>query len=316
MTHLLDGLAIETEDLPDSIQPLSLPAPSADSQNTSIMDLVIWSDLTLGLHDAISTLVLIGDETSLSGRPAFENRSAGELTRRRSNQTTPQPVKNLGLEALFPSGIQVERPPSPFNELYIFPPASGPARGLRSSSTLAQSRQNVANQLISKLTLLERAGVNEEHPGALGLMNRLADVSYDSGKMTKANLLYRKVLASQGEDLMTSPEKVLHAQAGLIDGLCWEGHPLEAKEMLESVSAAMTKRFDPAHVIFRRLQKARNEIFNRMEDWDREEPVPRDLVQICLMHLGPRDPKTLNALFRPASVMMGQKRYSESERLH
>ena len=86
--------------------------------------------------------------------------------------------------------------------------------------------------------------------------------------------------------------------------------------MLESISAAMTKRLGPAHVISRRLHKVRIEIFNWMEDWDRKEPVTRDLVQICLVHLGPRDPKTLNALFRPASVMMGQKRYSESERLH
>jgi hypothetical protein len=52
-----------------------------------------------------------------------------------------------------------------------------------------------------------------------------------------------------------------------------------------------------------------------MEDWDRKEAVMRDLVQICLMHLGPRDPETLNSVFRIASVMMGQKRYYESERL-
>ncbi|PVH72817.1 TPR-like protein [Cadophora sp. DSE1049] len=174
----------------------------------------------------------------------------------------------------------------------------------------------MTSRLRNKLTLLARAGVSEKNPGVLGLTNRLADVAYDSGKMTEANDLYRKVLASQRGDITTWSEKALHAQVGLIDGLCREGHPLEAKEMLEGVAAAMAKRFDPFHIIRRRLQKAKIEIFNWMEDWDQEEPMVRDLVQICLVNLGARDAETLNAVYRLASVMMGKGRSAESERLH
>lgn len=316
LTRLLDGLAIETKDLPEDIEPLTLSEPSAETEDVTTTNIVPWSALTRGPHEASSEFFLEGGEPSSSRTPALGNRATRVNARRRSNRSRRKAFKFPNQDVLLPSGILVERPPSPLDELSMFSLAPGPALPHKSSLTLAISRQNLANQIHGKLTLLQSAGLKDRHPGVLELINRLADVAYDSGKMTEANALYRRVLASQGHDLLTSPEKVLHAQAGLIDGLCREGHPLEAKEMLESVSAVMAKRFDPTHVIFRRLQKARIEIFNWMEDWDREEPVARDLVQLCLMHLGPKDPETLNALYRLASVMMGQKRYSESEKLH
>ncbi|OIW35451.1 TPR-like protein [Coniochaeta ligniaria NRRL 30616] len=316
LTRLMNGLAVETKDLPEDIEPLSLSEPPDETENVTSTDIVSWSDLTLVPHEASSSLFLTGGTTSLPGSSTLNKPSTRGITKRRSNRAKRKAFKYPGQDVLLPSGTLVERPPSPFDELSVFPHAQGPAMTLRSSLTLANSRQNLANQILGKLTLLQIAGLKDNHPGVLDLTNRLADIAYDSGKMTEANSLYRKVLASQGGDLLTSPEKVLHAQAGLIDGLCREGHPLEAKEMLESVSAVMAKRFDPRHVIFRRLQKARIEIFNWMEDWDREEPVARDLVQLCLELLGPKDPETLNALFRLASVMMGQKRYPESEELH
>jgi hypothetical protein len=65
-------------------------------------------------------------------------------------------------------------------------------------------------------------------------MNRLADVAYDSGKMMEANLLYRKVLASQGGDLTTSPEKVLHDKLVLLTACAGKGIHLRPKGCLKA----------------------------------------------------------------------------------
>jgi tetratricopeptide (TPR) repeat protein len=315
LTRLLEGLAIETKDLLDEIEPLTLPESFDDTQDATRMDIVAWSDLTLNSPQVHSTILLNDGDTSLTG-PTFSRESTNKLVRPQSNQTTLKEFKYFGQDVFVPSGALLERPPSLLNELAIFPPTSKPPRTFQSSLTLARCRQNFYNQLYRKLNVLKRAGVGESDPIRLNLINQLADVTYSSGKTLEANSLYRQFLASQGRNLMTAPEKVLHAQVGLIDGLCRAGHPLEAKEMLARVTAVMEKRFSPTHVIFRRLLKAKIEIFNWMEDWDREAPVARDLVQLCLVHLGPKDPETLNAIFRLGSVMMGQKHFSESARLH
>jgi tetratricopeptide (TPR) repeat protein len=316
LTRLFKRLALETKDLPDDIEDLILPAPLVNHSPQTGTEVITWSDLSAQSCNENTLLIMAVDEDS----PGLEIESGpiGTLSKRPSKRLPQKPFRFRDTDAWFPSGAQLKALQSPFGELYHFPThGPTPTQRFRSSSSMTrvQSLQNDMVKLSSKITILQRAGLQEHHPGMLPVMKDLADTFFILGKYREAERWYRKIVTIQPENDNTWSEQDFEVRLELMDVLSFQEKHLEAKSMLECVCAAITKRFLPTHEIYQKFMLFKVHVIERAGDKKAGEAICRDLVQLCLVHLGPRNEETVDAIYNLAYIMRGREQFLESERL-
>jgi tetratricopeptide (TPR) repeat protein len=312
LTRLFENLKIETGDLPDDIELLVLPASVVGVDNPKSRKFISGSEMTLLCRDRDSSsntwdkVIAVPDtEIQLITGPS-----------RRPPPTSP--FKFPGFDAWLPSGVQYDEVlPSPLNALPLFPPSLN--RGShkpQSSTTVVQSQQMQETAYSARLDKLKRAGFDEVHPVVLKATQGLAEVCYNQGKYCQAEKLYKKVLSDpqRSHDVFGSMD-VLSLQLDLVDAIINQGRVSEAKEMHVEVHAAIVNALPPHHHLFRSSLNVMNRICIYAQNYHEGESICRELVQISLVYLGPRDPDTLSAIYRLATAMRDRNCYSESERL-
>jgi tetratricopeptide (TPR) repeat protein len=146
-------------------------------------------------------------------------------------------------------------------------------------------------------------------------MTRLADAYYDQDKDKDAEMLYRKILSVQQISEESQSEANLWVQFDLIECISFQSRYVEAKEMLKRVYAAIAGKFASHHPIFRRYLNVKATILDSTENYEEKEDISRDVIQLCLVHLGPRHPSTLDAIYRLGVTLWARNKYFESEQL-
>jgi tetratricopeptide (TPR) repeat protein len=165
------------------------------------------------------------------------------------------------------------------------------------------------------LEQLKRGGFDDTKPVVLEITRRLAQAYYDQGKQRQAEILYRKLISAQKRSDATELADMLSVQIDLVNTICEQGRFLEAKDLQANVHGAIINAFASHHHLVRRSLSAIIRIWGLLQNHEEEEAICRQLVQISLTHLGPRDPDTLDAIYRLALAMRGRKQFVESESL-
>lgn len=317
LTRLFKNLTLETSGLPDDIEELVLPDAAIEPATLTGRDFITGSELvSLCYKERSSSKTWDDYDTAVFSVAATYATQDLQVNTHSSQQPTLTPFKFPNSDTWLPSGIQIEIHTSPFNELYPFsapvPPVS---KRFQSPWTVQQAMKTAEREYTTKLKQLRRAGFEESRPVIVKVMTRLADIYYQQGRERLAETLYRKVISVRKEPDGSVPVNILQAQCDLISSICEQGRVLEASRMLESVFAAITKRCLPDHFLYRDYLKASYIVFYYLSNFEEAEAVCRDLVQICLVHLGPRSPDTLDAMRKLAQALRQRNQYAESERL-
>ena len=85
--------------------------------------------------------------------------------------------------------------------------------------------------------------------------------------------------------------------------------------MYEKVYTAIINAFALYYYLFRSSLKVINRICIYIQNYYKEESICRELVQISLVPLGPRDPDILNTVYRLATAIRDRDCYSKSKQL-
>lgn len=208
----------------------------------------------------------------------------------------------------------MESDPSPFNEIDPFPAYYGSQRE-QCSRPLVQSYQIQEEESRNMLARLTGSGFHDSTPMILEVTRRLAQAYYDQGKQRQAELLYRKLISAQQRRGDAPSANILSVQIDLVNTMCEQGRLLEAKNLQEEVHSAIIDTFASRHSLVRRSLLSIGRIWGLLKNHEEEEDVCRQLVQMNLIHLGPRDPKTLDSIYRLALALRGRRKFAESEGL-
>ena len=309
LTRLFENLTIETNGLTDDIECLVLPSSLIDSQAYS-KEFVTTSELTHIQHRGNDPSLPWDDDFS------FPDIEVGLVIPPARSQATLKAFKLSNSDVWFPSGTQIELPPGTFGELYPFPSSvPGHSSTSQSSGTVTKSHKTKELEYKSQLRLWKRAGIDETHPAVFEVTRRLALALYNQGKERHAETLYRKLLSGQQKPDEIVSIKILSVQLGLVESICDQGRFLEARELHETVHGAITKTLPPHHPLFRRSLTSIIRIFDWMHNFEEKEIVSRQLVQLSLIDLGPKNPATIRAICHLAIALRTRKRYTESEQL-
>jgi tetratricopeptide (TPR) repeat protein len=311
LTRLFADLTLETKGLPDDIESLALPAPSIEPTTPAAREYIDCSELTKVLSE--------GDCSSLSWGDGFcfSDSEAGLVVVPAPSRPPPNPFKFTNSDVLFPAQIWISQPPpSPFDELYVFPTQILRHTNRRQKfETILHSQRKDELLFAGKLEQLKRAGFDEWHPAVFELTKRLAQTFYAQGKVKQAETLLRKLLSVQQDMDRIQSMDVLYLQIDLIDSLCHRGRVFEAKKLHEKVHAAIVKTFPTQHHLLQRSLVSMIIILDQMKENGEQETMSRQLVQINLAQLGPKHPDTIDAMSRLAISMRLRRRYIESEKL-
>lgn len=305
LTRLFESLAIKTNSngLLNDIESLVLPAPSFELCTPSTQMNVTPSKLTNVCGEENGAFLSCDAETSFLD------------TDSRLVIPAPRPFRFANCDAWFPSGSRIEVCPSPFRELYPFPTTLplGSSNCSQRSETVTNSHKIKEQEYSSKLEFLKMAGIDETHLVVIEVTRRLALALYNQGKERQAEVLYRKLLSAQSRE--TGQTDMLAIQIDLIDSICDQGRFLEAREMHKGVHESIVRTLTPHHPLFRRSLISLIRTCDWMCHFEEKESLCRQLVQISLIHFGPRDPASIHAMSLLAIALRNRKGYTESEKL-
>lgn len=244
-----------------------------------------------------TTLVAYGSPDALTANHLVKNRYGNG---RNSVKSIPMTPLKRNQHADFPPATAMYLKPSPFNELYPFVSFPSNNKGPRRINQIPKVYDDefVQEQLHLK-TLSEAC--------------HSAESFIKQGKFGMAESLCRQIIDCPRN---SNKPKQLHLELNLLDSIIAQGRPEEAFRLHNKLHCRIINNHPTESELVRRSLIDRIRLFEQLDDDEAVEKTCREHVQITLGHFGPRDLRTLDAIFYLASSKAKQKNHEESIRLY
>jgi len=296
LSRLLSAVEMECS---NSIPPPSLeegdPKEAQCISNTELLDL--WNGEN-------KSLVYESEGLISSCSPRF-----GISRTRREKEMIELPLQTL-------ASVFCGCSPSPFNEVYVFPPqAKIPAHkhhGLDQPYWLTLNIQ--AADLESKLSKLKPL-LGAENCKILTLTKELARTYVDQGRPSKANTLFQHFAnITQKLHGPTNP-RTIDAWLDVAGCLQDESKELLAQSLLNKLHPVIRQSVQPRHEVFTKAMHMMSSSAMSLGEWGRAEALLRHVLQVRLSMSGPTDQGTWKCVIKLGQVLSHKNQYIESEKL-
>jgi tetratricopeptide (TPR) repeat protein len=187
------------------------------------------------------------------------------------------------------------RSPSPFNEVYVFPPSRTSGRAPKPTVTTYAFLQMETTELEAKFGKLKKQ-FPTHHAAVIAVMEDLANKCSDLGKDQNAERLYRSLVDVYRRTLGPTNLKTLVACGDVIDTLIFQGRWSEAESLHRNLRSAISKLISPNHDLALWAKMADGRLAWALGQKKRAEILRRELLQIMLGLNGPRHPDTIIAM--------------------
>jgi tetratricopeptide (TPR) repeat protein len=205
------------------------------------------------------------------------------------------------------------RSPSPFNEVYVFPPSRTSGRAPQPIATEYAFLQMETTELEAKFGKLKRQ-FPTHHAAVIAVMEDLADTYYDLGNYQKAEKLYRSLVDVYRRTLGPASLETLLACRDVIDTIMAQGRWSEVKPLHRNLQFAISKLISPSHDLAIWAKRADGRLAWALGQKKRAEILRREVLQIMLGLNGPRHPDTISAM-RTLIDTINQKHTEDTEKL-
>lgn len=221
----------------------------------------------------------------------------------------------FAIDVWFPSGVELS--PSPFNEIYPFPPVEEDppyVYGNDDSTTEIISLQHQERQLKNTLENLQK---QEQGPRVriLETMEDLARVYSRQAKYEKAETLYRQIITIQDNLGLHDSKTTMWAHVMLNRSLNLQYRNKQAFELHDRIHAKITSLFPPEDCLTLASFGLQADLLTALGYLDESEEISRQGLQISLLSFGPKHSTTMLAIRDLARSLGNQKFYRESEDL-
>ena len=205
------------------------------------------------------------------------------------------------------------RSPSPFNEVYIFPPSRTSGRAPKPTVTVYASLQMKETELEAKFGKLKKQ-FPIHHAAVFAVMEDLANTWYYLEKFQEAERFYRSLVDVYRRTLGPTNLKTLLACRDVIGTLMFRGRCSEAQSLHRNLRSAISKLISPDHGLALWARWADGYLARALGQGKRAEILRREYLQIMLSLNGPRHPETIKAI-RCLTDTINQRRTEEAEKL-
>jgi tetratricopeptide (TPR) repeat protein len=206
--------------------------------------------------------------------------------------------------------------PSPFNEVYIFPPSYTAARKTPVSRiTELEALELEETDLEIKFAKLKKQ-LHVDHPAVIAIMEDLAFIYWDLNKILKAERMYRRLVDIYRRTSASTPLKILKACLDVVDCVRMRGHFRKAQCMNQSLRAVLLKLVYPYHPLALNIMETDAIIAYHLGQNGKAECLRRELLQISLTASGPRNGKTMGLMISLGrTITKGKTKKVEGEML-
>jgi len=205
---------------------------------------------------------------------------------------------------------------SPLNEIYVFPtsPSDSLCKPAFSGLPVFDSLEIQQAELESQLSKLEKQ-FPITHSAVLTVMEDLANMYYNLGKVRRAESMYRKLVdiirgTSAPDNLM-----MLRASVGIIDSICEQGRYTDAQSLVNDLRLEALKLLQPHHEIVIEILESKSIIAGNLRKSVEAERLRREILQINLSYYGPRHDRSINAMSKLGREIE-KRSVNNSEMLH
>ena len=280
LSRLFKALEIECS---KPVPPISLEDTTSDSEEPTCLSDLEMRDLFNEDNNCLAV------ELVLPRSQSRDEKQRESLTSDFSGQHVHYPWRDI--EAVF-CGY---RSPSPFNEVYVFPPSRTSGRAHKPIVTAYASLQMEETELEAKFGKLKKQ-LPIHHAAVIAVMEDLADIYYDLEKYQKAERLHRSLVDVYRRTLGPANLKTLNACGEVIATLIGQGRWSEVQSLYRNLRSAICKLVSPNHDLAIWVKWADGRLAWELGQNKRAEILQRENLQIMLGLNGPRHPETLGAI--------------------
>lgn len=188
--------------------------------------------------------------------------------------------------------------PSPFNEVYVFPPAKPATRKAATSGlSMYQQAKSGEAELEKKYKTLKRQ-FRAGHPAIAAVVEDLAYTYSVLEQYKKAENMFRKLVDIHRRSSTSTPHAILTACLAVVECIKEQRMYQKARQMMKSLRPVVIKTF-PAHdPLALYAMDVEADLAERLGENDKAESLRRDHLQIKLGTSGPRSRDTIKAMVR------------------
>jgi hypothetical protein len=231
LSRLFKALEIECS---KPLPPISLDDSASDSEDPICLSDLEMRDLFNEDNKGVSVDLVLPSSSSR------DEKSFVSLVSDSSSQHIHYPWRDI--EAVF-CGY---RSPSPFNEIYVFPPSRTSGRAPKPIATVSTSYRMKETELEAKFDKLKRQ-FPIHHAAVIAVMEHLANIYYNLNKMQKAERLYRSLVDVFQRTVGPTNLKTLMACRDVISTIIFQGKYAEAQSLNQNLRSAISKLVSPHH---------------------------------------------------------------------
>ena len=294
LSRLFSELDIHTFDNVDTINSLSTlePPSSSKSLRNTVEDTSDGVTMSM-LHDARHKARNFYLENT--------NRSGSEfpLTKAQISFLDVPYFQCNSSDVFFPTGTWVS--PSPWKEIYPFPTPSHSKERLVNTATISEvsmsSLRSRVNRLEAYIASLADF-IPQSHPMILKSMEDIADGFSEMGHHDKSTIWWRRIVARRESFQGAQSPDYLNAMHQLILSLLEQGDGVlnEIAELGKRLEKLINQNLSWEHPVAIGFLIYKARAFIRKGDYAESERLYRQILQVRLTQLGPRDTATIEIM--------------------
>lgn len=277
LSRLFKALQIESS---KSIPPISLDNTTSDEEETTCLSGVELKDLFNEDNKGMAVNLV------LSGSSSREQKRFVSFTSNSGNQRIHYPWRDV--EGVF-CGYQS---PSPFNEMYVFPPSGQTPKPKLTAWATRKMREKELEAKIGKLKMQFPI----HHAAVAAVMDDLAYTYVTLGKHRKAESLYRSLVDVYLQTSGPTNLKTLMACRDVIDSISQQGRLSEAHFLHQNLRSAIYKHLSPTRHLALWARWVDGHLARMLGQEQRAEIVYREDLQILLGLKGAKHLDTLKVM--------------------
>jgi tetratricopeptide (TPR) repeat protein len=283
------------------VPPISLDDTSSDSEESTYLSDLEMIDLFNEDNKGLTVDLVLPHLSSRDEKPFVS------LASDPSSRHIHYPWRDI--EAVF-CGY---RSPSPFNEVYVFPPSHTSGRAHKPIATVWGSLKMEETELEAKFgKLKEQFPIH--HAAVIAVMEDLANTYFDLDKFQKAERLYRSLVDVYRRTLGPTNLKTLSACQNVIESLMNEERWSEVQSLYRNLRSAISKLVSPYHGLAIWAKWADGRVARALGQEKRAEFLRREYLQISLGLNGLRHLDTIYAM-RELTYSIIERDTEEAEKL-
>jgi len=298
LSRLFKALDIECS---KPLPPISLDDTTSDSEEPTCLSDVEMRDLLNEDNKGLAIDLVLPRSSSREQKPFVS------LTSDSSSRHVHYPWRDI--EAVF-CGY---RSPSPFNEVYVFPPSRTSGRAPKPVATVWASRQMKETELEAEFGKLKKQ-FPIHHAAVVAVMEDLANIYFALEKYQKAERLYRSLVDVYRRTSGPTNLKTLLACRKVIETIMDQGRWSEVQSLNRNLRSTISKLVSPNHDLAIWARWANGCLARALGQEKRAEILRREHLQIRLGLDGPRHTDTIHAM-RQLIYSIAKRGTVEAEKL-